>query len=77
MGKIHAEIDERLADWLESQHLFFVATAPLAGDGHVNVSPKGDLRWFRILGPREIGYLDFSAAAPRRSRTRARTAASW
>jgi hypothetical protein len=59
MGKIHAEIDERLAGWLESQHLFFVATAPLAGDGHVNVSPKGDLRWFRILGPREVGYLDF------------------
>ena len=24
-------------------------------DGHVNVSPKGDLRWFRILGPREVG----------------------
>ncbi|HEY8705324.1 MAG TPA: pyridoxamine 5'-phosphate oxidase family protein [Gaiellaceae bacterium] len=59
MGKIHAEIDERLAGWLESQHLFFVATAPLAADGHVNVSPKGDLRWFRILGPREVAYLDF------------------
>jgi hypothetical protein len=36
-----------------------VATAPLAADGHVNVSPKGDLRWFRILGPREVAYLDF------------------
>jgi len=59
VGKIHAEIDERLAGWLESQHLFFVATAPLAADGHVNVSPKGDLRWFRILGPREVAYLDF------------------
>jgi hypothetical protein len=59
MGKIHSEIDEKLAAWIEQQHLFFVATAPLAGDGHVNVSPKGDLRWFRILGPREVGYLDF------------------
>jgi hypothetical protein len=59
MGKTHAEIDEKLAAWLESQHLFFVATAPLAEDGHVNVSPKGDLRWFRILGPHEVGYLDF------------------
>ena len=59
MGKIHPEIDEKLAAWLESQHLFFVASAPLADDGHVNVSPKGDLRWFRILGPREVGYLDF------------------
>jgi hypothetical protein len=59
MGKIHAEIDEKLAGWMESQHLFFVATAPLAEDGHVNVSPKGDLRWFRILGPHEVSYLDF------------------
>ena len=59
MGKIHPEIDEKLAAWLESQHLFFVASAPLADDGHVNVSPKGDLRWFRILGPRKVGYLDF------------------
>jgi hypothetical protein len=59
MGKTYDEIDEKLGAWLEQQHLFFVATAPLAQDGHVNVSPKGDLRWFRILGPREVGYLDF------------------
>ena len=59
MGKIYDEIDEKLGAWLEHQHLFFVATAPLAEDGHVNVSPKGDLRWFRILGPREVAYLDF------------------
>jgi hypothetical protein len=59
MGKIYPEIDEKLGAWLERQHLFFVGTAPLAEDGHVNVSPKGDLRWFRILGPREVAYLDF------------------
>ena len=59
MGKIYDAIDEKLAAWIEQQHLFFVATAPLAADGHVNMSPKGDLRWFRILGPREVGYLDF------------------
>jgi hypothetical protein len=59
VGKVHPEIDEKLAAWIERQHLFFVATAPLAADGHVNVSPKGDLRWFRILGPTEIAYLDF------------------
>jgi hypothetical protein len=59
MGKIFSEIDEKLGAWLERQHLFFVGTAPLAEDGHVNISPKGDLRWFRILGPREVAYLDF------------------
>jgi hypothetical protein len=59
VGKVLATIDDKLEAWIERQHLFFVATAPLAPDGHVNVSPKGDLRWFRILGPTEVGYLDF------------------
>jgi hypothetical protein len=59
VGKVYSEIDEKLAAWIEQQHLFFVGTAPLAADGHVNVSPKGDPRWFRITGPREVAYLDF------------------
>jgi hypothetical protein len=59
VGKVHATIDDKLAAWIERQHLFFVASAPLAADGHINVSPKGDLRWFRILGPTEVGYVDF------------------
>lgn len=59
MGKVHDSIDDKLRRWIEQQHLFFVGTAPLAADGHVNVSPKGDLRWFRVLGPREVAYLDF------------------
>src|SRR5258707_3080236 len=59
MGKVLDTIDDTLVEWIERQHLFFVATAPLAEDGHVNVSPKGDLRWFRVLGPLEVGYLDF------------------
>ena len=59
MGKVYSAIDEKLAAWIRQQHLFFVGSAPLAADGHVNVSPKGDLRWFRILGPTEVAYLDF------------------
>jgi hypothetical protein len=59
MGKVLDTIDDKLVDWIEAQHLFFVASAPLAEDGHVNVSPKGDLRWFRVLGAREVAYLDF------------------
>lgn len=38
--------------------MFFVATAPRADDGLVNLSPKG-LDTFRILGPNEVAYLDF------------------
>ena len=37
--------------------MFFVATAPLAGSGLINCSPKG-MDTFRILGPREVAYLD-------------------
>jgi pyridoxamine 5'-phosphate oxidase-like protein len=59
MGKVFEGIDGKLAAWIEAQHLFFVGTAPLAGDGHVNVSPKGGLAWFRILAPREVAYVDF------------------
>ena len=59
MAKVYGEIGRKLSAWIEAQSLFFVATAPLAADGHVNVSPKGDLKWFRILGPRQVAYLDF------------------
>jgi hypothetical protein len=59
VGKVYGEIGGKVAAWIEQQHVFFVGTAPLAEDGHINVSPKGDLRWFRILGPREVAYLDF------------------
>ena len=57
MGKIHSEIDEALAKILLNQHVFFVATAPLAPDGNLNLSPKG-LDSFRVLGPRTVAYID-------------------
>src|SRR4051794_24061192 len=57
MGKIYDEITPFLADFIRAQHLFFVASAPLAADGHVNLSPKG-LDTLRILGPRRVAYLD-------------------
>jgi len=58
MAKQFDGIDAALAEWIRAQHLFFVASAPLAGDGHVNLSPKG-LASLAILGPREVAYLDF------------------
>ena len=61
MGKLYKAITPELADWLGQQRLFFVATAPLAGDGLVNCSPKG-MDTFRILGPREVAYLDLTGS---------------
>lgn len=61
MGKVYDTIEGRVADFIEHQHLFFVATAPLAEGGLLNLSPKG-LDTFRILGPREVAYLDFAGS---------------
>jgi hypothetical protein len=61
MGKLYDGITPELADWLQQQRMFFVATAPLAADGLVNCSPKG-MDTFRILGPREVAYLDLTGS---------------
>lgn len=58
MGRTYDTIDERLAAWLEEQPVFFVATAPLAGDGHVNCSPKGNRQELKVAGGRQVMYLD-------------------
>jgi hypothetical protein len=59
MGKVYDEIDDKLEDWLMAQPMFFVSTAPLAGDGHVNLSPKGMAGTFAVLGPAQVAYLDY------------------
>jgi hypothetical protein len=59
MGKVFEGIDERLARWIAAQPMFFVGTAPLDPDGHVNVSPKGPIEALRVLGPSRVAYLDF------------------
>ena len=61
MGKVFDEIDDRLREFIESQHMFFVATAPMAADGLVNLSPKG-LDSLRVRGPREVAYLDLTGS---------------
>jgi|SRR5580698_3725724 hypothetical protein len=58
MGKIYSSLDPRLQEFVQAQHMFFVGTAPLGAEEHVNVSPKG-LDSFRVLGPNEVAYLDY------------------
>ncbi|KAH6910010.1 hypothetical protein BKA70DRAFT_1275872 [Coprinopsis sp. MPI-PUGE-AT-0042] len=41
MGQHFEFIPAKLIPFIERQKIFWVATAPLAEDGHVNVSPKG------------------------------------
>lgn len=61
MSKQHPEITPELAEWIAQQQVFFVASAPLAADGHVNCSPKGG-DTFRVLGPRTVAYLDYTGS---------------
>ncbi len=58
MAKVFDEIDEHLRRWIARQSMFFVATAPLDPDGHVNVSPKGPIGSLAVLGRRRVAYLD-------------------
>lgn len=62
MAKIHELIDDRLATFISGQPVFFVATAPLGADGHLNVSPKGMGGTFAILGPTSVAYLDYTGS---------------
>jgi Pyridoxamine 5'-phosphate oxidase len=62
MSKVLPDIDERLARFLLAQPVFFVGTAPLSGEGRVNVSPKGMAGTFAVLGPQRVAYLDYTGS---------------
>ncbi len=61
MAKVFDSITEELQKFIVNQHMFFVGTAPLNSDGHVNISPKG-LESFRILSPHKVAYLDLTGS---------------
>jgi len=58
MGQVYDAIDQQLERWIGKQAVFFVGTAPLDEDGHVNVSPKGPIDSLRVMGPTTLAYLD-------------------
>lgn len=57
MADVLERIDQDIRGWIARQHLFFVASAPLSGDGFVNCSPKG-LDSLRVLDDHSLAYLD-------------------
>jgi hypothetical protein len=60
--QVHPEIDDAVRDFILAQQMFFVASAPLGADGHVNVSPKGLAGSLVVLGPRRVAYLDYGGS---------------
>lgn len=61
MGAFYEEIPESLIKWILEQKVFWVASAPLSPNGHVNVSPKGG-PYFGVLDPKTFYYLDLTGS---------------
>jgi len=61
MGKVFDGIDDALRGWIDEQPMFFVATAPLAADGHVNVSPRGHDS-FSVLDRHRVAWVDYTGS---------------
>src|SRR5215212_1470475 len=62
VGRTYDAIDQHWREWIERQPLFFVGTAPLTADGHVNVSPKGPIGTLKVLDERTVAYLDVTGS---------------
>jgi predicted pyridoxine 5'-phosphate oxidase superfamily flavin-nucleotide-binding protein len=61
MGRVYNAIDDSLREFIQSQQMFFVATAPLSGDGLINLSPKG-LDSLRVLDDHTVAYADLTGS---------------
>lgn len=55
------KLDDNLQKFIRAQPMFFVSTAPLDSQGHINLSPKG-LNALRILSPTTLAYLDVTGS---------------
>ncbi|GAA4705730.1 pyridoxamine 5'-phosphate oxidase family protein [Brevibacillus fulvus] len=61
MGKLFSALRPEHEQFIQKQRIFFVGSAPLQPEGHVNISPKGyDV--LRILSSSEVAYLDLTGS---------------
>jgi hypothetical protein len=61
VGRTYDGIDDELAGWLQAQPLWFVGTAPLSADEHLNVSPRGH-DTFSVLGSHRVAWVDYTGS---------------
>ena len=59
--KVLPSITPELTDWINKQPMFFNATAPLAQQAHINLSPRG-LDALRIIDPNQMAILDLTGS---------------
>ena len=57
MAKFFESIQDHHKAFIEKQKMYFVSSAPLSADGHVNLSPKG-IDSFRVFSPNKVAYMD-------------------
>jgi hypothetical protein len=61
MGKSFEALLPEHEAFIAKQHIFFVGSAPLSAEGHVNISPKGhDV--LRVLSANQVAYLDLTGS---------------
>ncbi len=61
MGKLYQELTPDLIEFIDKQKIFFVGTAPLSAQGHINISPKG-MDCLRLLDSSTLAYLDVTGS---------------
>ncbi|GAB5456351.1 MAG: hypothetical protein Hens2KO_25800 [Henriciella sp.] len=59
--KVYDKLDDRIIKFIEKQKMFFVASAPLSADGHINLSPKG-YDAFKVLDETTVAWLDLGGS---------------
>jgi hypothetical protein len=62
MATVFDSITQHHREWIARQAMFFVGTAPLSADGHVNVSPKGPIGSFGVIDDHTVAYLDVNGS---------------
>jgi len=59
--QVFPSMSEKHQAFIKAQQIYFVGSAPLSAEGHVNLSPKG-VDSFRILSPNSVAYLDLTGS---------------
>ena len=62
MAKSFDKLTDSQIDFIHRQHIFFVASAPLSKEGHINISPKGYGDTFAIIDTKTVCYLDLGGS---------------
>ena len=62
MGKVLGQITDKEREFIRKQKVFFVATAPLSDQGHVNVSPKSPGTSVFVKDSKTVCYIDLTGS---------------